>query len=153
VYSTRRSDQRPCLEIFAKSRLDKKYGLVTPSLPSLPPSTSLGSITSHLLALRSNPTKPSPPANLTISSVGALGEARAAMPVLPPGGGVAICAVGRARWEVEWKKGSERPMTRSPEEVREGGLEAVLRVPVGWSGDHRVVRDDLLERCNKGSPD
>ncbi|RSH83941.1 hypothetical protein EHS25_005185 [Saitozyma podzolica] len=118
---------------------DKKYGLVTPSLPSLPPSTSLGSITSHLLALRSNPTKPSPPANLTISSVGALGEARAAMPVLPPGGGVAICAVGRARWEVEWKKGSERPMTRSPEEVREGGLEAVLRVPVGWSGDHRVL--------------
>jgi 2-oxoisovalerate dehydrogenase E2 component (dihydrolipoyl transacylase) len=74
------------------------------------------------------------------------------MPVLPPGGGVAICAVGRARWEVEWKKGTERPMTRSPEEVGQGGLEAVLRVPVGWSGDHRVVRDGFLQSYERGNP-
>jgi hypothetical protein len=27
----------------------------------------------------------------------------------------------------------------TPQEVERGGMEAVLRCPVGWSGDHRVV--------------
>lgn len=27
----------------------------------------------------------------------------------------------------------------TPAEVEQGGMEAVLRCPVGWSGDHRVV--------------
>ncbi|KAI9633188.1 putative tricarboxylic acid cycle-related protein [Dioszegia hungarica] len=119
---------------------DPKYGLVTPSLPSMPPSAPLSALTSALTALRQNPTKPSSPANLTISSVGGLGEGRGMMPVLPPGGGVAICAVGRAKWEMEWKNGSGKGiMDMMPEEVESGGMKAVLRVPVGWSGDHRVL--------------
>ena len=81
---------------------DPKYGLVTPSLPSLPPSTSISEITTHLSTLRKNPTKPGPTSNLVISSVGGLGESTGAMPVIPPGGPLAICAVGRARWEMEW---------------------------------------------------
>jgi len=27
----------------------------------------------------------------------------------------------------------------TPQEMERGGMEAVLRCPVGWSGDHRVV--------------
>ncbi|WWC57607.1 uncharacterized protein I303_100139 [Kwoniella dejecticola CBS 10117] len=124
---------------------DPKYGLLTPSLPPLPPSTSLSSITAHLRSLRGAPNKPSTPANITISSVGGLGEAINAMPILPPGGGVAICAVGRAKWQMEWDlaNGSMEPKRSVWEmdanEVQRGGTRAVLRVPVGWSGDHRIL--------------
>lgn len=119
---------------------DPKFGLLTPSLPPMPPTAPLGQITSALSTLRQTASKPSAPPVVTISSVGALGEARGAMPVLPPGGGVAICAVGRARWEVEWKvAGNKRAMDFTPQDVVAAGQEAVLRVPVGWSGDHRVV--------------
>ena len=61
------------------------------------------------------------------------------MPVLPPGGGLAICAVGRAAWAAEWRPTGKKVWDLTPEEVRDGGMEAVLRCPVGWSGDHRVV--------------
>jgi len=61
------------------------------------------------------------------------------MPVLPPGGGLAICAVGRAAWATEWRLTGKKVWDMTPEEVRDGGMEAVLRCPVGWSGDHRVV--------------
>jgi len=83
--------------------------------------------------------------NLIISSVGGLGESTAAMPVLPPGGALAICAVGRAKWEMEWKE-REGGMKMTPEEVEGGGMRAVLRCPVGWSGDHRVVSYIHLHR-------
>lgn len=81
------------------------------------------------------------PANgsLTISSVGALGESRGANPVLPPGGGVAIAAIGRAKWEVEWANAEGKVFEMDPEGVKAGGTRAVLKCPVGWSGDHRVV--------------
>ncbi|WVQ72270.1 hypothetical protein IAR50_001819 [Cryptococcus sp. DSM 104548] len=122
---------------------DPKLGLLTPSLPPLPPSTSLASISAHLSHLRQTAARPSLPPHLTISSVGRLGEARGAMPVLPPGGGLAICAVGRARWEVEWKEAEGRTGGKvfgmTPEDVARGGLGAVLRVPVGWSADHRAL--------------
>lgn len=62
------------------------------------------------------------------------------MPVLPPGGGVAICAVGRAAWYLEPRLGGgKRVWEYTPQEVVEGGMEGVLRCSVGWSGDHRVV--------------
>lgn len=67
------------------------------------------------------------------------------MPVLPPGGGVAICAVGRARWEIEYKANQGKIMDMMPEEVERGGTGAVLRCPVGWSGDHRIVSIYLLD--------
>lgn len=81
------------------------------------------------------------PANgsITISSVGALGESRGANPVLPPGGGVAIAAIGQAKWEAEWAA-QGKVFEMDAESVKAGGLKAVLRCPVGWSGDHRVVR-------------
>ncbi|OCF60136.1 hypothetical protein L486_02816 [Kwoniella mangroviensis CBS 10435] len=124
---------------------DPKYGLLTPSLPPLPPSTTISTITSHLHSLRHAPNKPSTPANITISSVGGLGEATGAMPILPPGGGLAICAVGKAKWDMEWdlaygdesKGKSVWEMDESM--VERGGTRAVLRVPVGWSGDHRIL--------------
>ncbi|WWD06319.1 hypothetical protein V865_004409 [Kwoniella europaea PYCC6329] len=124
---------------------DPRYGLLTPSLPSLSPTTSISTITSHLHSLRHAPNKPSTPANITISSVGGLGEATGAMPILPPGGGLAICAVGRAKWDMEWdladgdesKGKSVWEMDKSM--VERGGTRAVLRVPVGWSGDHRIL--------------
>jgi len=61
------------------------------------------------------------------------------MPVLPPGGGVAICAVGRAAWCLEPRLGGKRVWDCTPEEVVGSGVEGVLRCSVGWSGDHRVV--------------
>jgi hypothetical protein len=32
----------------------------------------------------------------------------------------------------------------TPEEIGNGGMEAVLRCPVGWSGDHRVVSQHAI---------
>lgn len=71
---------------------------------------------------------------------------------------MAICVIGRAKWETEWRLsasgsgsgggkagvGSGRGSGRgiwdlTPEEVESGGMRAVLRCPVGWSGDHRIV--------------
>ncbi|KAK8844770.1 hypothetical protein IAR55_006620 [Kwoniella newhampshirensis] len=123
---------------------DPQFGLLTPSLSALPPSTSLSTITSHLKALRQAPTKPTWPAHLTISSVGGLGEATGAMPVIPPGGGLAICAVGRAKWEMEWATCGTSVFDLNDDEVKKQGTKAVLRAPVGWSADHRVLEGEEL---------
>ncbi|KAI0033627.1 2-oxoacid dehydrogenases acyltransferase-domain-containing protein [Vararia minispora EC-137] len=63
-------------------------------------------------------------ATITVSNVGAVGEGSGASPVLVPGGGVAIVALGRARWEIDVDKydGARR-----------------LRLPISWAADHRVV--------------
>lgn len=120
-------------------RSDPKFGLVTPSLPALDPSAPLSSITSAISDLRQNPTKMGTSANVVISSIGGLGEGLDAMPVIPPGGPIAICAVGRARWEVEWNA-RDGGMGLDRRDVEAAGTRAVLRCTVGWSGDHRVVR-------------
>jgi 2-oxoisovalerate dehydrogenase E2 component (dihydrolipoyl transacylase) len=62
---------------------------------------------------------------LTVSNVGALGAGESAHPVLVPGGGVAIAALGRAKWvwDVDRSSTGERR----------------LHLPVSWSADHRVV--------------
>jgi 2-oxoisovalerate dehydrogenase E2 component (dihydrolipoyl transacylase) len=121
-------------------RTDPTHGLVTPSLPPLTPTTSLSEITSLLNTIRQNPTKPSshPSPSITISSVGNLGESTGAMPVIPPGGGLAICAVGRAKWEPEYVM-RDRGLKVSQRDVERSGIVPVLRCPVGWSGDHRAV--------------
>jgi len=62
---------------------------------------------------------------LTVSNVGAIGAGEFASPVLVPGGGVAIVAIGRAKWV--WD------VDRRPEGERR------LKVGVSWSADHRVV--------------
>jgi len=62
---------------------------------------------------------------ITVSNVGAIGAGDFASPVLVPGGGVAIVAIGRAKWvwDVDRKAEGERR----------------LKVGVSWSADHRVV--------------
>lgn len=60
---------------------------------------------------------------LTVSNVGAIGAGEFASPVLVPGGGVAIVAVGRAKWVRDEERNGERR----------------LKVGVSWSADHRVV--------------
>ncbi|RXK37753.1 hypothetical protein M231_05002 [Tremella mesenterica] len=102
----------------------------TSSISSLSSSTS-DSASKMLKPPWKNPT-------LTISSVGALGQSTNFLPVLPPGN-IAICAVGRATWSFEPLLQPSKPFDVSPREVELGGMKAVLKVPVGWSGDHRVL--------------
>ncbi|KAI9448761.1 CoA-dependent acyltransferase [Russula earlei] len=63
---------------------------------------------------------------LTVSNVGAIGAGESAMPVLVPGGGVAIVALGRARWVWDVERA-------------DGKGERRLRMGISWSADHRVV--------------
>ncbi|PPQ83842.1 hypothetical protein CVT25_000901 [Psilocybe cyanescens] len=63
---------------------------------------------------------------ITISNVGAIGAGDFASPVLVPGGGVAIVAIGRAKWVWDVDRG-------------DGKGERRLKLGVSWSGDHRVV--------------
>ncbi|EIN13450.1 CoA-dependent acyltransferase [Punctularia strigosozonata HHB-11173 SS5] len=63
---------------------------------------------------------------ITVSNVGAIGQGDFASPVLVPGGGVAIVAIGRAKWVWDVNSG-------------DGSGERRLKVGVSWSADHRVV--------------
>lgn len=67
---------------------------------------------------------------ITISNVGSIGKGVFASPVLVPGGGVAICAIGRAEWVMDvgeyWDESSQTGKRR-------------LKLPISWSADHRVV--------------
>ena len=64
---------------------------------------------------------------LTVSNIGAVGAGESAMPLLVPGGGVAIVALGRARWI--W----------DVERQADGTGERRLKLGVSWAADHRVV--------------
>ncbi|KAG8827753.1 hypothetical protein FRC19_000762 [Serendipita sp. 401] len=59
-------------------------------------------------------------ATISVSNVGAVGKGEWAAPLLVPGGGVAIVAIGRAKWV-------------------ERGNSKHLEVGVSWSADHRIV--------------
>ncbi|KAH6903519.1 2-oxoacid dehydrogenases acyltransferase-domain-containing protein [Coprinopsis sp. MPI-PUGE-AT-0042] len=66
---------------------------------------------------------------ITVSNVGAVGKGEVASPVLVPGGGIAIVAIGRAKWfwgMAEVAGTSMRGQRR-------------LKLPISWSADHRVV--------------
>jgi 2-oxoisovalerate dehydrogenase E2 component (dihydrolipoyl transacylase) len=63
---------------------------------------------------------------LTVSNIGAIGAGESAMPLLVPGGGVAIVALGRARWVWDVERGDGRGERR-------------LVLGVSWAADHRVV--------------
>ncbi|KZT09044.1 CoA-dependent acyltransferase [Laetiporus sulphureus 93-53] len=63
---------------------------------------------------------------ITISNVGGVGDVDSASPVLVPSGGVAIVAVGRAKWV--WDVNGE-----------DGKGARRLKVRISWSADHRVV--------------
>ncbi|RDX51588.1 CoA-dependent acyltransferase [Lentinus brumalis] len=63
---------------------------------------------------------------VSVSNVGGIGAVDSAAPVLVPGGGVAIVAIGRAKWVWDVDRGDGRGERR-------------LKVGVSWSADHRVV--------------
>lgn len=64
---------------------------------------------------------------ITVSNVGAIGHGEFAAPVLVPGGGVAIVAIGRAKWVDVIPEDGIGPSRRR------------LLMGVSWSADHRVV--------------
>lgn len=114
--------------------LSTTTGLYTPVIPRADTHSiySLSSQLKHLsflgrqvpCALTMNE-MPKRGATVTVSNVGAVGDGEYAHPVLVPGGGVAIVAIGRARWVWDVSK-SERGERR-------------LKVGVSWSADHRVL--------------
>lgn len=68
---------------------------------------------------------------VSVSNIGAVTKGEHASPVLVPGGGVAIVAIGRARWV--WD------VSKEVWEATQGRGERRLKVDVSWSADHRVV--------------
>ncbi|KAG5650717.1 hypothetical protein H0H81_011264 [Sphagnurus paluster] len=117
--------------------LSTPTGLYTPTLASVDTHSvyGLASRLAHLSHLgRQVPCALSPKempkrgGTITVSNVGAIGAGEFASPVLVPGGGVAIVALGRAKWvwDVDGVYG-------------EKGGERRLKLGVSWSADHRVV--------------
>ncbi|KAL5518395.1 hypothetical protein ACEPAH_77 [Sanghuangporus vaninii] len=113
--------------------LSTPSGLYTPTIQRVSSHSvySIASRLSHLSALgRRTPCglgpqeMPRAGGTVTVSNVGAIGDGEFASPVLVPGGGVAIVAIGRAKWI----RDEER-----------GGGERRLKVGASWSADHRVV--------------
>ncbi|KAJ2915654.1 hypothetical protein MD484_g4781, partial [Candolleomyces efflorescens] len=115
--------------------LSTPTGLYTPTLTSVNSHSiySLASSLKHLSHLgRQTPVSgltpkemPKKGGTITVSNVGAVGQGESASPVLVPGGGVAIVALGRAKWV--WD------VDRKPEGERR------LKIGISWSADHRVV--------------
>ncbi len=115
--------------------LSTPSGLYTPTLQGVDTQTIYGLASSlkHLSHLgRQIPCALTPKempkrgGTLTVSNVGAIGDGDYASPVLVPGGGVAIVALGRAKWVWDVNRG-------------DGKGERRLKLGVSWSGDHRVV--------------
>ncbi|EMD41484.1 hypothetical protein CERSUDRAFT_110051 [Gelatoporia subvermispora B] len=63
---------------------------------------------------------------VSVSNVGGIGDVKYASPVLVPGGGVAIVAIGRAHWVWDVEHG-------------DGSGQRRLKVGISWSADHRIV--------------
>ncbi|KAH7919221.1 CoA-dependent acyltransferase [Leucogyrophana mollusca] len=63
---------------------------------------------------------------VSVSNIGSIGAGEFAAPVLVPGGGVAIVAIGRAKWVWDVDRG-------------DGKGERRLKLPISWSADHRVL--------------
>ncbi|KAI0249465.1 2-oxoacid dehydrogenases acyltransferase-domain-containing protein [Lactifluus subvellereus] len=133
------NDNRPTLAVRPHSdiciALSTPTGLYTPTIRAVDMQSvfSLASALKHLAYLgRQVPSALTPSelprrgGTLTVSNVGAIGAGESAMPVLVPGGGVAIVALGRARWVWDVNRG-------------DGKGERRLKLGISWSADHRVV--------------
>ena len=111
--------------------LSTPTGLYTPTIHAVDTKTAyelmgelrrlsnLGRTIPHSLSPKDMPKRG---ATITVSNVGAIGKGEFAAPLLVPGGGVAIVAIGRAKWVQKEYPGERR-----------------LEVGVSWSADHRVV--------------
>jgi len=115
--------------------LSTPTGLYTPTLQRVNTHSvySLASQVMHLSQLgRQTPCgltlaeMPKRGGTVTVSNIGGIGDGEGASPVLVPGTGVAIVAVGRAKWVWDVNRG-------------DGKGERRLKVNVSWSADHRVV--------------
>ncbi|KIL61179.1 hypothetical protein M378DRAFT_26174 [Amanita muscaria Koide BX008] len=129
--------------------LSTPTGLYTPTLSSVDQSSiyTLASRVAHLAYLgRQIPCgltvkdMPKRGGTISVSNVGAVGRGESAVPVLVEGGGVAIVALGRARWV--WDVDEEVRHYYLGGNVGKGktgrGKER-LKLSVSWSADHRVV--------------
>lgn len=126
-------DERPSLTIRPQSDIaiavSTPTGLYTPVIQSVDtksPYEIMGELRRFQSLGRQSPAGFTPKeipkrgATISVSNVGAIGKGEFAAPLLVPGGGVAIVAIGRAKW-VE-RQGQQR-----------------LEVGISWSADHRIV--------------
>lgn len=121
--------------------LSTPTGLYTPTIPSTQ-SLSLHALTSRISHLAylgrqvpcalTQKDMPKRGGTISVSNVGAIGKGEGASPVLVPGGGVAIVAIGKAKWVWDVSDEFYRPSDGELGERR-------LKVDVSWSADHRVV--------------
>jgi 2-oxoisovalerate dehydrogenase E2 component (dihydrolipoyl transacylase) len=137
---------------------DVSIALATPTGLYTPTISSLESLTPYEIASRikrfqvlgervpcglTPADMPKKGAAISISNVGAIGKGEDAVPRLVEGGGVAIVAIGRARWEVrvmEQDGNISSLRTDAEGNVTEGlNVENRLMLPVSWSADHRIV--------------
>ena len=119
-------------------------GLYTPTLSSVDRHSVYGIASSlkHLVTLgRQVPCGLTPKemprrgGTITVSNIGAIGKGEGAMPILVPGGGVAIVALGRAKWV--WDVDGPGFYEAGVGSTKKG--ERRLQMAVSWSADHRVV--------------
>ncbi|THH27961.1 hypothetical protein EUX98_g6221 [Antrodiella citrinella] len=113
--------------------LSTPSGLYTPTLQRVNAHSiySLASQLKHISHLgrqgRLTPAEmPKRGGTVTVSNIGGIGDGEGASPVLVPGTGIAIVAIGRAKWVWDVNRG-------------DGSGERRLKVSVAWSADHRVV--------------
>lgn len=139
------SDKKPTLTIRPTTdimlALSTPTGLYTPTLQSVStksPYTLAGEIARlQRLGMRipsglTMKEMPHKGGTVTVSNIGAIGNGEFAAPILVPGGGFAIVAIGRARWDEVWIGG------------RDGHKALRYTVGTSWSADHRVVEGGEL---------
>jgi 2-oxoisovalerate dehydrogenase E2 component (dihydrolipoyl transacylase) len=136
------NDSKPTLTLRPHSdisiALSTPTGLYTPTVRAVNTHSvySLASALKHLAHLgRQVPCALTPAelprrgGTLTVSNIGAIGAGESAMPLLVPGAGIAIVALGRARWVWDVERGDSDG----------GGGERRLKMGISWAADHRVV--------------
>ena len=134
--------------------LSTPTGLYTPTLPRVDelPIYALASQIAHLAYLgRQVPCRltvnemPKRGGTISVSNIGAVGRGEDAVPVLVQEGGVAIVALGRARWVWDVEAGGEGDVRyyfgggKEGRGGKRGRGEERLKMSVSWSADHRVV--------------
>ena len=140
-----KDNTKPTLTI--RPAADLTLALSTPTGLYTPTISSAQSLSLHALASRisqlaylgrqvpcalTHKDMPKRGGTISVSNVGAIGQGEGASPILVPGGGVAIVAIGKVKWMWDVSDEFYRPNEGVPGERR-------LKVDISWSADHRVV--------------